>query len=88
VIQCSGSHENLNPRIGRKALPPDSPDLATAVENLANAYRDAGQFDKALPLYQDFVERQRKLFGGILTNTTSSPCELRYRAHDALPPLQ
>lgn len=68
--------------IGNKALPADSPDVPTAISNLANAYRENKQYDKALALYTDVVERQKKIHGEISKETADALDDIALMARE------
>lgn len=68
--------------IGNKALPADSPDVTTAISNLANAYRENKQYDKALALYTDVVERQKRIHGEISKETADALDDIALMARE------
>ena len=47
----------------RPKLGPDHPDTLTSMNNLAGAYQDAGQLDRALPLFEETLAAQRAKLG-------------------------
>jgi serine/threonine protein kinase/Tfp pilus assembly protein PilF len=47
----------------REHLGPDHPDTLTSMNNLALAYKDAGQLDKAVPLLEQALAKRREKLG-------------------------
>ena len=50
-------------KIDEKALGPDHPDTATALNNLAGLYQSMGDYAKAEPLYQRALKIDEKALG-------------------------
>jgi tetratricopeptide (TPR) repeat protein len=53
-------------------LGPDHPDTLTSMNNLALGYRDAGQLDKALPLYEETLKLRKAKLGPDHPHTLTS----------------
>jgi CHAT domain-containing protein len=47
----------------REAFPPNSPDLADVLSDMANAHQSAGEFSRAEPLFQQTLTIRRKVLG-------------------------
>ena len=50
-------------KFSEKVLGPQHPDVATTLNNLAGLYRQMGDYEKALPLYQRALEISEKVLG-------------------------
>ena len=67
--------ESLTADLGR-VLGPGHPDTLTAQNNLAAAYRDAGRFGEAIPLFQRTLTARERLLGPDHPNTLRSRAKL------------
>jgi serpin B len=61
------ARQTLEARLG-----PDDPDTLTTMNNLAGAYRDAGQLDKAAPLHEQTLEKTKAKLGPDHPDTLNS----------------
>jgi tetratricopeptide (TPR) repeat protein len=66
-----------------RVLGPDHPDTLTVQNNLAAAYRDAGRFTEAIPLFERTLEARERELGPDHPSTVSSLSDLAAAYRDA-----
>ena len=66
-------------------LGPDHPDTLISQSSLANAYRDDGQFDRAIPLFERTLAIQTAKLGPEHPDTLTSQNSLAQRLPDGRP---